>query len=90
MGIPNQHKVHKKLELYDDRITELENMVIAMLKIYGAIFSIGLLISLFVDPIRQRPFELDWLQGLACAAFSLLSLCCMFLIQVVRDSQKGW
>ena len=90
MGIPNQHKVHKKLEMYDDRITDLENTILHILKVFGIVFTVLFFITWFIDPIRQRPWEMEWLQIIACSLFSILSVMCFMLRKLVGDERRGW
>ena len=84
MGIKKQRKVHKTLANYNDRIDAIEYIMRVILWAGLAVFLGGFVITCAIDPIRQRIWEVDWLQITGMIAFLGLSGICSFLIWAMR------
>lgn len=69
--IKNQKRVYKKLGIYGDRISILEEIASLWLLMCGVSSFVIFIIMIFLDPIRMRPWEVCWLQliGIGCSMF---------------------
>ena len=89
MGIPNQQKVHKRLSWYDKRLTAIERREVENYVYYRWVWCVCLLIALFADAIRHRPFELDWLQSLGIIGAVYMIVKTTLAIRSVYKAERG-
>jgi len=90
MGIANQKRVHKKLSHYEDRLDDLQASVVGLCKGSIVMFSIGFIVTGFLDPIRARPIEFEWLQVLGMALCAAAIVFCRMVMVMVNDERTGW
>jgi hypothetical protein len=53
-------------------------------------FSIGFIVTGFLDPIRARPIEFEWLQVLGMALCAAAIVFCRMVMVMVNDERTGW
>jgi hypothetical protein len=90
MGIQNQQKVHKKLSYYEDRLEDLQTGVILLCRGGIAILATIFVVIAFLDQIRCRPFELEWLQILGLGLCGAAFVFCYVIMKIVKDEKTGW
>jgi len=90
MGIARQKRVHKSLEWYADRLDDIEGAVMGFCGVLAVMFMALGVVVVFIDHIRQRPFELDWLQTLGIVGCVAMTGVCLWVIKTVNDGKTGW